>query len=328
MVSIARCGCASSCSCLITAGPGAAVSGNGSSQNPYVVSATGMLDCEAVQDCVGAGFVDGLQYDDDANQFRARISPAPGNNLSQGPNGLFVPTGAATVSVADSACIDLSGNGSGGSPITAAPILNAAAGNLITCTPTGLRAALALATCGLAGDGSAASPLAAKVGAWSYPCAVDTFAGNVYCDSNGTLRSEPRGRADFQQVTETTNFADVAVPAALDTLILTRNVLVTNPDTCREMFLLMEQELDVDFILPAGAGAAYGQDTDEVVYHRNTGSSTETDFHVQTTKVFRLANVAAGGSVNYAFNVTMGRGSAGATYNRVQTFVRAFKFIL
>ncbi|MFD1937565.1 MULTISPECIES: hypothetical protein [Nonomuraea] len=306
------------------------MSGNGSSANPYVVSATGTLDCEAVQDCVGAGFVQGLQYDDAANQFRARIDPAPGNNLQQSAAGLFVPTGAATVSVADTACIDMSGNGAGGSPITAAPILNAAAGNLITCTPTGLRAALTLATCGLTGNGSAASPLAAKVGTWPYPCTpVDTFAGNVYCDGTGQLRSEPRGRTAFNQNTQNTTYANVAVPAAIDTLIETRTLLITNPDTCRESFVLVSMELDVDLNLPANSGAAYGLYTDEMLFHANRGSTAENDFHVQVVKVVnQTPNLAPGGSNNFGVDITAGRGSGGATYNRIQTFIRAFQWIL
>ncbi|MFC7721183.1 hypothetical protein [Nonomuraea recticatena] len=262
------------------------------------MSATGSFDCEAVQDCVGAGFVQGLQYDDAANQFRARLDPAPGNNLQQSAAGLFVPTGAATVSVADSSCIDMSGNGAGGSPITAAPILNAAAGNLISCTPTGLRAALTLATCGLSGDGSAAAPLAAKVAAWPYPCTpVDTFAGNVYCDSTGTLRSEPRATFNAQQNSANTQVAATAVPAAIDTPVDTRTLVVTNPDTCRTAYVLCSQELDVDLVLPSNAGAAYGFGTDEMVYHSNRGSTTETDFHVQVMKVGQfIGPLAPGGT--------------------------------
>lgn len=240
-----------------------------------------------------------------------------------------MPTGAATVTTADTTCIAVDGNGSGGSPITATPVLNAAAGNLITCTPTGLRAALTLATCGLTGNGSAAAPLAANVGTWAYPCAVDTFAGNVYCDSTGKLRSEPRATFNAQQNSANTTVAATAVPAAIDTTVDTRTLVVTNPDTCRTAYVLCYQELDVDLVLPANAGGAYGFGTDEMVFHSNRGGTTETDFHVQVAKMGQFVGpLAPGASQNLVLTVAMGRGAGGAQYNRIQHFNRAFLFIL
>ncbi|NED86005.1 hypothetical protein G3I76_38695, partial [Streptomyces sp. SID11233] len=81
----------------------------------------------------------------------------------------------------------------------------------------------------------------------------------------------------------------------------------------------MEREVDVDFDLPPGAGAAYGHGGDEMIFHRNTGSSVEQDFHVQTTKAFGLADtLQVGETRDLPFAVTLGRGVGGATYNRIQ----------
>jgi hypothetical protein len=287
-----------------------------------------------IQDCVGAALGPGLAYDDAGNVIRARISTDTGNAMViGGDGGLYAAGGGGggltTVAVQDTPCIDLGGLGTVPQPLTATPILNSAAGNLVTCTPTGLRAALTTGACGLTGNGSAASPLAARVRPWPYTCPVDANAGGVYCDTTGTLRSEPRGRALTFSFTEQRNYANLAVPAGQDVVIDSFETNVTNPDPCREAVLIVERELDVDFVLPAGAGAAYGHSTDEMVYHRNTGSSTETDFHVQTTKVFGLAApLAAGASSALTFDVTLGRGSGGATWNRVQVFIRTFMFIL
>ncbi|MDX2817497.1 hypothetical protein PV410_34030 [Streptomyces sp. PA03-5A] len=177
--------------------------------------------------------------------------------------------------------------------------------------------------CGLTGDGSAGDPLAAATAAWPYPCSVDTLGGVVTCDSNGVLRGEPRAQVSFFSFTEQRNYADLAVPAGFDNVVDTFSTTFTNPDTCRPALLMVERELDVDFNLPATAGAAYGQDTDEMYYTRNTGTTQINDAHVQTTKVFlHTTNVPPGGSATVNFPVTLGRGSGGATYNRIQVFLR------
>lgn len=178
--------------------------------------------------------------------------------------------------------------------------------------------------CGLTGNGRAATPLTAAVSAWSFPCDLEDNAGRVYCDADGLLRSEPRGMVDFHSFQEVRNYADLLVPAGFDQPGDSFQTDVTNPDPCRPAFLLVEREADVDFILPPGAGAAYGHGTDEMYFLRNTGTTTINDAHTQTTKVFALAALLApGASVPVTFDVTLGRGSGGATYNRIQVFIRA-----
>lgn len=329
------------------------LTGAGTLSDPYVLtsnvkvspSAVGNLitilgdglavTCESVQDCVGQALDDGLEYDDANNQIRAKLSTDVGNSIAFGTDGGLYSTGGGGgggltfVSTTDTNCIDLSGNGTALQPLTAAPVVSPVAGNLLSCAAGGLRALLTVGACGLTGNGSAASPLAARVGAWPFPCSVDTFAGNVYCDSSGTLRSEPRGRTMFNQNSQNTSYANLAVPAGFDVLIESRTLLIENPDTCRSSFVLVSMELDVDFILPANAGAAAGLYTDEMQFHSNRGGTTETDYHVQVMKVvYQTPDLPPGGSNNFGVDISMGRGAGGATYNRIQTFIRAFQWIL
>lgn len=176
--------------------------------------------------------------------------------------------------------------------------------------------------CGLTGAGTDGSPLAAATGAWPYECPIDAIGGVVACDSAGVLRSEPRGFVAAYSYTETRTYTNLAVPAGFDQLADTFTTTVTNPG-CRPALVWLEREVDVDFDLPAGAGAAYGHGGDEVAYHRNTGSSVEQDFHVQTTKSFGLADTLLVGETRpLPFEITLGRGSGGATYNRIQIFIR------
>lgn len=322
------------------------LAGSGTAADPYILSSTvkvsaavpdnlitvqadGLaVQCEAVQDCVGSAIANGLIYDDGANQIRVRPSTDPGNNLTfGGDGGVFVPTGAATISVADTSCINLSGNGAGLTPVTADPIIDPAAGNLLTCEAGGLRADLVLG-CGLQGNGNQ-TPLAANVQAWPYPCAPETFGGGIYCDANGELRGEPVPMVAFQGANANTAYADLAVPAGTDVPIESRTLNVVNPSTCKPAFVIFAYELDVDFNLPASGGAGeYGIDSDALAYMRNSGSSAITDWHVQVTKVFDSLIIPPGGASLASLNVTMGRGAGGATYNRIQTLIRAFVFVL
>lgn len=330
---MARCGCSGSCGCSVAAGPGVTVTGNGSASNPYVITAGGAVDCEVIQDCVGGALGDGLEYDDAANEIRARISALPGNAATIGADGGIYAAGGGggggltVVSTQATPCITLAGQGTPGSPLSANPVVDPTPGNLASCTANGLRAALTVGACGLTGNGSPASPLAARVQAWPHACDVTANAGGVYCDADGMLRSEPRGRATFVQDHVNQTFAATPVPGGADNVVATRNLLVTNPDPCREAFCIFEVEVDVDFDLPANSGAEYGIATDAMYYVANRGSTAITDAHVQTTKVYHRS-IPPGGNLNEPLDITLGRGSGGASYNRLQSFMRAWVFNL
>ncbi|WP_309317371.1 hypothetical protein [Streptomyces salinarius] len=180
-----------------------------------------------------------------------------------------------------------------------------------------------LAGCGLTGDGTGSAPLTAATGTWPYACDPDTVGGVVVCGTDGVLRGEPRGQVNFFQMQETRTYEDVAVPSDL-IVVDTFTLDITNPDQCRPAMVLVEREVDVDFVLPVGAGASYGQDTDQMYYLRNTGSSTINDAHTQTTKLYQaLTALAPGAAAVVQLPITMDRGSGGATYNRIQAFLRA-----
>ncbi|GAA3172895.1 hypothetical protein [Nonomuraea salmonea] len=175
---------------------------------------------------------------------------------------------------------------------------------------------------GLTGNGSAATPVAASVSDWPYTCEVDEQAGLVYVDSAGKLRSEPRGKIQYFTASQQETYENVAVPAD-ETLIVTRTVSVTNPDPCRDALAITMTELDVDFNLPAGAAASQYMYGEEMARFVNNGSSIIRDAHVQTTKVLANTTIPAGATQDIGLTVSLGRGSGGATYNRIQTHVRA-----
>ncbi|MER6978891.1 hypothetical protein [Streptomyces carpinensis] len=257
------------------AGTNTSVSGSGSAANPYVISAD--VPCQTVRSCLSAG--PGVEYNAATGVIQADISSQTGNNLAIRPDGLFVPTGAATVNVG----------------------------------------------CGLSGNGSASTPLQIKTGSWPYPCSPATAGGVIVCDANGVLRGEPRGKVDYKDTAESRIYNDVIVPTGTSTTpVDTFSMDVTNTDTCRPAQVFVEREFDVNFTLPAGAGAAYGADGDEMYYVRNTGTTTITNIHTQTTKVYRQsASLAPGATTTISIAVEIGRGQGGATYNRIQSVIRA-----
>ncbi|WP_158013034.1 hypothetical protein [Streptomyces sp. Root369] len=276
---MARCQCGGDgCNCVVIAGENAEVTGAGSTLNPYVVSA--VIGCEDVRPCISAG--DGISYNSSTGVVSAHLSDQAGNNVAIGPDGgLFVPTGAATVSVG----------------------------------------------CGITGDGSASAPVTANTGAWPYACDVDTFGGVVACDSNGVLRSEPRGKVSMTRYGETRTY-NRAVPAGRIQRADTFSTTITNPDTCRPAFVVVEREVDVFLTLPAGAGAATGFDGDEMYYTRNSGSSTISGAHAQGTKVLAGGTIPAGGRMTVTFDATVGRGSGGARYTQIIGIIRCLMISL
>lgn len=108
---MARCGCGSVCGCALTAGDNVTIGGTGTPANPWVVNA--VTNCTTVRACLTAGC--GVSYNSATGAISASISPNAGNSLQCLPNGLFVQTGAATVT----AGCGITGTGAPGSPLTA-----------------------------------------------------------------------------------------------------------------------------------------------------------------------------------------------------------------
>lgn len=315
---MARCGCGGQCNCVVIAGENVNVSGTGSPAHPYVVTAE--IGCEDVRPCLSAG--DGLDYDPATGEFTADLSGQAGNNIVIGPDGgLYVPAAAgATVVTAPADCITVSGDGSASSPITAAPVLDPA--GRLTCGPDGMAVEPVETGCGLTGDGSAGSPITALTRTWAYPCDIGSTAGGVFCDDGGVLRSEPRTRVTYQADSGNEVVPTTVVPSSSDAVAFTRSLTLTNPDGCRPAIAYVTGTLDVDFTLPAGAGAAAGINGDELVRYDNTGSSTIPVAHTQLTREWRVT-VPAGGSAVAPLDIEIGRGSGGATYSRVQWAITA-----
>ncbi|MFF4900408.1 hypothetical protein [Streptomyces sp. NPDC001068] len=253
------------------------MSGSGSPANPYVVSAE--VPCSDVRACLSGG--PGINYNAATGQISAKLSASAGNNLVANADGLFVPTGAATVT----------------------------------------------AGAGLTGNGAAANPLKANVGTWPYTCPVNTAGGVVVVDSTGKLRGEPRGSASFTSFFDDRTYNDVAVPDPT-TVVDTFSATLTNPSSCLPCLAVVEQEVDIYLVLPAGAGAATGFDGDEMYYTRNTGTSSIVGAHSQGTKVLSRGVIAAGATLAVSFGAQVGRGSAGAYYYRIQYTLRALLLAL
>ncbi|MFD3453311.1 hypothetical protein ACFWVC_14145 [Streptomyces sp. NPDC058691] len=154
-------------------------------------------------------------------------------------------------------------------------------------------------------------------GVWPYTCDADTAGGIVVCGTDGVLRSEPRGQVSMTTYNEIRDYPDLPVPLAADQLADTFTRTVTNPDPCRPALIVVEREVDVYFTLPAGASASSGYLGDEMYYYRNRGNTTDIDVHTQVVKVLSGGMVPPGGTVNLTVDVSVGRGTNGATYRRI-----------
>lgn len=258
---------------------------------------------------------------------------AAGSNVTIGGSGSNA--NPFTIS-AETNCQEVRGCLSGGDGIDYDPAtgvigadISTQAGNNLAVGPDGglwvPTAGSTVATgCGLSGDGSGSAPLEVSTGTWPYPCDIDTYGGVVACDSNGVLRSEPRGKISFTSYFENRDYNDPPVPAAQNTVIDSFTVNVTNPDTCRPALVLTEREVDVYLVLPAGAGAGTGHGSDEMFYMRNTGSGSIVGAHAQATKVISEGGMLGpGATMPVTLNATAGRGSGGAYYYAINFIIRA-----
>ncbi|MFJ4627206.1 hypothetical protein [Streptomyces sp. NPDC088847] len=207
--------------------------------------------------------------------------------------------------------------------------LSAQAGNNVVVAPDGglmvpTAGGQVLTGCGLTGNGSASSPVKANTQAWPYACGVDAAAGGVYCDTQGRLRSDPRGMVSFTNYSESRSYNDIAVPATQNTVLDTFSVNVTNPDPCRSAQVYTEREIDVWMVLPAGAGGGTGQAADEMFYMRNTGTGSVVGVHAQGTKFLPESfTLGPGATAPVSLSATAGRGSGGAYYYSIVFNIRA-----
>lgn len=192
------------------------------------------------------------------------------------------------------------------------------------CLYVGAGASTVTTGCGITGNGSVSTPVAANVSAWPYTCPIDTQGGVVSCDpATGRLWSEPRSRS----AAFTTNL-DLATGGAVPTtstqsnLITTLSFPVTNPDTCRAATVLQLQEMAFVLTLPAGGRAEYGFLNNNMVNHTNRGATTEQDFYVQVSKALPLGTIAPGATQTFSFGMYLGQGTAGATWTALHAILR------
>lgn len=206
---MARCGCAdSACNCVITAGPGITVTGNGTPGSNYVVSAADqgvlqVVDSSSIDfTLTGEGEV-GDPYELTA---AAKISPIDGNLLNVDASGLYVD------------CADIA-----------------------ACVPPAGNIELG---CGLEGIGSEASPLAVKgLVPWDFACA-ESEAQQLYCLADGSIAAPPPNRCISSQiglgaVVGMAGFCTLVPATAVRTRLSSQpgRTTFTNTDPCRSMIL-------------------------------------------------------------------------------------------
>lgn len=174
--------------------------------------------------------------------------------------------------------------------------------------------------CGLTGDGSAENPFSANTSPWGFPGSAADYGSAISCDANGVLRGEaPYHTYYFQSLQEELFPENPPVPTGTVSVVHTFSFDVTNPDPARPMRIISFRDLDVDLDLPAGSGGAFGISTDEMYRTSNTGSSVMNEHHVQLAKLTSItAALAPGATQTLTLEASLGRGSGGATYNRVQ----------
>lgn len=83
---MARCGCQGSCSCVVQGASPITVTGNGSVQQPYIISLSlnGQTGCAAITACIAANLGPGLVYDEGTGDIQLRLSTDDGNTLTFG----------------------------------------------------------------------------------------------------------------------------------------------------------------------------------------------------------------------------------------------------
>ena len=258
------------------------ISGMGTTANPYVISNEVLIDpsvdnlisctpnglyvqnswtCEAIQDCVGAGFASGLEYDDLANVYRARLSNDVGNVLVFGSDtGLYVPASELIqFSSFSTNCItlEITGAGTNANPfvVEANPRIKVAgvgeAENILECTGEGfyvpaqqlVTSDSSCITVDVTGDGTEVNPwdLTADV-------KISTTANNIVtCSSNGLYVPAPDGTETKLQVGDTSciDLSIIGSGSSVTPYIITADIEVSvdanNSISCRSNGLYVER---------------------------------------------------------------------------------------
>lgn len=86
---MARCGCTGSCSCVVQGSSPIVVTGNGSVQQPYIISLAldGQTGCAAITACIAQNLGPGLTYDEATGDILVDLSDDAGNTLTFGTDG-------------------------------------------------------------------------------------------------------------------------------------------------------------------------------------------------------------------------------------------------
>lgn len=320
---MARCGCGGECACNLVAGDNTTVTGTGSATLPWQVHTA--TNCDEVRTCIAGG--DGITYDPADGIVHVCIDPSPDNQLQAGANGCLLVPPAAIDCEQVRTCISAD-NGAEYDAATGvvSVCVSPDEGNQLTQDANGCLLVPAsaggnvVAGCGLSGNGTAAAPLVANVPAWPFDCPPEENGSAISCGTDGVLRGEPPYHSYFFQSIQEELFPDnPEVPTPDDTIVHTFSFDVTNPDPCREMRILSFRDVDVDFNMPSNSRAAMGISTDEMWNHRNTGSVTSFDEHVQLAKLTSSDTpLAPGETRTLTLEVSMAKGDGGATYNRIQ----------
>lgn len=279
-----RCGCANdTCNCLVEAGDGITVTGNGQTGSPYVVSAdptdaitvsdtnsvdmtksgnniradvirdpspTNILtigpngvgvECEAVQDCVGAAMNAGcgLTYDDATNTASAEISPTAGNTIVCLPDGLFSAPGAFSCDSLAACSVnalndvdtvtDPPDNGDlfiwNGTQWVPRPV-----GCGLTSGPTGL--VLDLTDFATLTRRTANDNIDIPGGSAALAGACNLQGQPIYCDTAGNLRTKPEKFADSEVSAINEGYSPAnSIPFTTSTITAT----LVNPSSCYAM---------------------------------------------------------------------------------------------
>lgn len=153
-----------------------------------------------------------------ALQAAVKISATAGNQVTANPDGIYVPVPAAgAANIADTASVDMSGDGTSGSPLSAAVKRSATAGNALTENADGLY--VATVTPGIASVTSNDSPTIDFSGAGTSGSAL-TAAVRLSATALNGLTANPDGL-----------WAPKGLPTGGSTGAILRKVSGTNFDT-------------------------------------------------------------------------------------------------